>query len=49
MSTEAKVGLFVVISLVVLGATAYLVHTTQNVRGQVVYTTYFRSAGAAIA
>jgi phospholipid/cholesterol/gamma-HCH transport system substrate-binding protein len=45
MSTEAKVGAFVLISLLVLGATAYFVRTTQNVRGQVVYTTYFRYAG----
>jgi phospholipid/cholesterol/gamma-HCH transport system substrate-binding protein len=45
MSTEAKVGAFVVISLLVLGATAYFVRTTQNVRGQSVYTTYFRYAG----
>jgi phospholipid/cholesterol/gamma-HCH transport system substrate-binding protein len=45
MSTEAKVGAFVVVSLLVLGATAYFVRTTQNVRGQAVYTTYFRSAG----
>ena len=45
MSTEAKVGVFVVLSLLVLGATAYFVRTTQNVRGQVVYTTYFRYAG----
>jgi ABC-type transporter Mla subunit MlaD len=45
MSTEAKVGAFVVVSLLVLGATAYFVRTTQNVRGQVVYTTYFRYAG----
>jgi phospholipid/cholesterol/gamma-HCH transport system substrate-binding protein len=45
MSTEAKVGAFVVISLLVLGAAAYFVRTTQNVRGQVVYTTYFRYAG----
>ncbi|HEX2341163.1 MAG TPA: MlaD family protein [Vicinamibacterales bacterium] len=45
MSTEAKVGVFVVVSLLVLGATAYFVRTTQSVRGQVVYTTYFRYAG----
>jgi phospholipid/cholesterol/gamma-HCH transport system substrate-binding protein len=45
MSTEAKVGAFVVVSLLVLSATAYFVRTTQNVRGQAVYTTYFRSAG----
>ena len=45
MSTEAKVGVFVVVSLLVLGATAYFIRTTQNVRGQAVYATYFRSAG----
>ena len=45
MSTEAKVGAFVVVSFLVLGATAYFIRTTQNVRGQVVYTTYFRYAG----
>ena len=45
MSTEAKVGAFVVVSLLVLSVTAYFVRTTQNVRGQVVYTTYFRYAG----
>jgi phospholipid/cholesterol/gamma-HCH transport system substrate-binding protein len=45
MSTEAKVGAFVVISLLVLSATGYFVRTTQNVRGQAVYTTYFRYAG----
>jgi phospholipid/cholesterol/gamma-HCH transport system substrate-binding protein len=44
MSTEAKVGAFVVVSLLVLAATAYFVRTTQNVRGQAVFTTYFRSA-----
>jgi phospholipid/cholesterol/gamma-HCH transport system substrate-binding protein len=45
MSTEAKVGAFVVAGLLVLIATAYFVSTTQNVRGQVVYMTYFRYAG----
>lgn len=45
MSTEAKVGAFVVLSVLVLGATAYFVRATQNVSGQVVYTTYFRYAG----
>src|SRR4029450_11214710 len=45
MSTEAKVGIFVVVSLLVLGATAYFVRTSQNVRGQTVYATRFRSAG----
>jgi phospholipid/cholesterol/gamma-HCH transport system substrate-binding protein len=45
MSTEARVGAFVLVSLLVLGATAYYIRTTQNVRGQAVYTTYFRYAG----
>jgi phospholipid/cholesterol/gamma-HCH transport system substrate-binding protein len=45
MSTEARVGAFVVLGLLVLAATAYFVRSTQNVRGQVVYTTYFRYAG----
>ena len=45
MSLEAKVGVFVIVSLLVLGATVYFVRTTQNVRGQVVYTTYLRYAG----
>jgi ABC-type transporter Mla subunit MlaD len=45
MGTEAKVGAFVLVSLLILGATAYFVRTTQNVRGQIVYTTYFRYAG----
>jgi phospholipid/cholesterol/gamma-HCH transport system substrate-binding protein len=45
MSTEAKVGVFVIVSLLALGATAYAVHTTQHVRGQVVYTTHLSYAG----
>jgi len=45
MSLEARVGAFVVVSLLVLGATVYSVRTTQDVRGQVVYTTYLRNAG----
>ena len=45
MSTEAKVGAFVIVSLLVLGATVYFVHTTQNVKGQVAFKTYFRYAG----
>jgi phospholipid/cholesterol/gamma-HCH transport system substrate-binding protein len=45
MSLEAKVGVFVIVSLLVLGATVYFVRTTQDVRGQVVYTTYLRYAG----
>ena len=30
MNTEAKVGIFVVVSLLVLGATAYFIRTAQN-------------------
>jgi hypothetical protein len=45
MSLEAKVGVFVIASVLVLGATVYSVRTTQDVRGQVVYTTYLRHAG----
>jgi phospholipid/cholesterol/gamma-HCH transport system substrate-binding protein len=45
MSTEAKVGAFVIASLLVLGGTTYLVRTTQNVRGQVPFTTHLRYAG----
>jgi phospholipid/cholesterol/gamma-HCH transport system substrate-binding protein len=45
MSLEAKVGVFVIVSLLVLGATVYFVRTTQDVRGQVAYTTHLRHAG----
>ena len=45
MSLETRVGAFVIVSLLVLGATVYSVRTTQDVRGQVVYTTYLRHAG----
>jgi phospholipid/cholesterol/gamma-HCH transport system substrate-binding protein len=45
MSLEARVGAFVIVSLLVLGATVYSVRATQDVRGQVVYTTYLRNAG----
>jgi phospholipid/cholesterol/gamma-HCH transport system substrate-binding protein len=45
MSLEARVGAFVIVSLLVLGATVYSVRTTQDVRGQAVYTTYLRHAG----
>jgi phospholipid/cholesterol/gamma-HCH transport system substrate-binding protein len=45
MSTEAKVGAFVILSIVVLGLTVYFVHNTQNVKGQVPFKTYFRYAG----
>ena len=45
MSTEAKVGAFVLVSLLVLGTTIYFVHTTHNLKGQVAFKTYFRYAG----
>jgi phospholipid/cholesterol/gamma-HCH transport system substrate-binding protein/paraquat-inducible protein B len=45
MSSEAKVGVFVIASLVVLGSAIYVVRTTQTVRGQVPYRTYLRYAG----
>jgi ABC-type transporter Mla subunit MlaD len=45
MSTEAKVGVFVIAGLVVLGSAIYFVRTTQTVRGQVPYRTYLRYAG----
>jgi ABC-type transporter Mla subunit MlaD len=45
MSTEAKVGTFVIVSLLVLGMSTYWVTHTQNVKGQVVFKTYFRYAG----
>ena len=45
MNIEAKVGVFVIVSLLVLGGTVYFVRTTQNVRGQVAYTTHLSYAG----
>jgi phospholipid/cholesterol/gamma-HCH transport system substrate-binding protein/paraquat-inducible protein B len=45
MSAEAKVGVFVIASVAVLGSAIYYVRTTQNVRGQVPYRTYLRYAG----
>ena len=45
MSTEAKVGAFALVSMVVLGITVYFVQTTQAVRGQAPFKTYFRYAG----
>jgi ABC-type transporter Mla subunit MlaD len=45
MNTEAKVGAFVVSSLLVLGSAIYFVRTTQTVRGQVPYRTCLRYAG----
>jgi phospholipid/cholesterol/gamma-HCH transport system substrate-binding protein len=45
MSTEAKVGAFVIVGLLVLGSAIYFVHATQTVRGQAPYKTYLRYAG----
>ena len=45
MTTETKVGAFVIASVLVLGSAAYFIHTTQTVRGQVPYTTQLRNAG----
>ncbi len=45
MSTEAKVGGFVIVSILVLAISIYFVRTTQTVRGQVSYKTYLRYAG----
>ncbi len=45
MTTEAKVGIFVIAGLLVLCSATYLVYTTQNVRGQVPYKTYLHYAG----
>lgn len=45
MSTEAKVGAFVITSCLVLGVSVYLVTHTQHVKGQLVFKTYFRYAG----
>jgi phospholipid/cholesterol/gamma-HCH transport system substrate-binding protein len=45
MSIEARVGVFVIVSLLFLGGTVYVVRTTQDVRGQVAYTTHLSYAG----
>ena len=45
MTTEAKVGTFVIASVLVLGSATYFVRTTQTVRGQVPYNTHLRNAG----
>jgi len=45
MTTQAKVGVFVIASLLILGSATYFVHTTQTVRGQVPYNTHLRYAG----
>lgn len=45
MNTEAKVGVFVVAAAALLATTLYFVRTTQTVRGQVPFKTYFHNAG----
>jgi phospholipid/cholesterol/gamma-HCH transport system substrate-binding protein len=45
MTTEAKVGAFVIASVLALGSAMYYVSTTQTVRGQVTYNTHLRYAG----
>src|SRR5581483_2821569 len=45
MTTEIKVGSFVIASVLVLGSGTYFLRTTQTVRGQVPYTTHLRNAG----
>jgi ABC-type transporter Mla subunit MlaD len=45
MTTEAKVGAFVIASVLVLGSATYFVRATQTVRGQVSHTTHLRNAG----
>src|SRR4030095_12150019 len=45
MSTEARVGAFVIVGLLVLGSAIYFIRTTQTVRGQARYKTYLRYAG----
>src|SRR3974377_373505 len=45
MTTEAKVGAFVIASVLALGSATYFVRTTQTVRGQVPYSTHLHYAG----
>ena len=45
MTTEAKVGVFVIASVLVFGSTTYFVHNTQTGRAQVAYKTRLRYAG----
>lgn len=45
MTTEAKVGMFVFAGAAVLATAVYSIQTTQTVKGQVPYRTYFRYAG----
>ena len=45
MSTEAKVGAFVIGTMLILAVGVYLIQSTQEVKGQVIFKTYFRYAG----
>jgi phospholipid/cholesterol/gamma-HCH transport system substrate-binding protein len=45
VTTEAKVGTFVIASVLALGSATYFVQTTQTVRGEVTYNTHLRNAG----
>lgn len=45
MTTETKVGAFVIASVLVLASATYFVRTTQTVRGQVPYNTRLHNAG----
>ena len=45
MSTEAKVGAFVLVSVLVLVLAVYWVTQTQDIKGQVFFKTHFRYAG----
>jgi phospholipid/cholesterol/gamma-HCH transport system substrate-binding protein len=45
MNTEAKVGVFVMASVVLMAVTIYFVRAAQTVRGQVEFRTYFQDAG----
>ena len=45
MTTEAKVGVFVIASAFVLASATYFVQNAQRVRGQVTYNTHLRNAG----
>ncbi len=45
MTTNAKVGAFVIASVLALASATYFIRTTQTVRGQVPYQTHLRYAG----
>jgi phospholipid/cholesterol/gamma-HCH transport system substrate-binding protein len=45
VTTETKVGAFVIAAVMLLAATIYGVHATHTVRGQVRFKTYLRDAG----